>query len=357
MPTNRKPLTTLAQAAQAAPVDQAPEATAQDGRTFRIGRRHMLGLAAATLGVSALPARAQWPDRAIKLVVPFNAGAMGDNLARLIIDELQTRLGQPVIVENKGGAGGNIGAAAVARSAPDGHTFLVAATNVLVINQYLYKDMGFDPLKAFDPVTFLVDVPSVVFSTAKIPPTTFRELVAYAKANPGQLNYGSPGAGTTPHLAAELINRTHGLQMTHVPFKGAGPAITSLLAGQTHMYLGGAGLGAQHVKAGTLRALAVSGSARLKPYPEIPTFAQAGLGDANSSNWWGVVAPAGTPAAIRERFAAAVRGALAAEKVAAVLDRLGVIANATGPQAMAAAILDQAGHWQRFVSDAKLTLS
>jgi tripartite-type tricarboxylate transporter receptor subunit TctC len=281
---------------------------------------------------------------------------MGDNIARLITDELQARLGQGVIVENKGGAGGNIGASAVARSAPDGHTFMVAATNVIVINQFLYKDMGFNPLKAFDSVTFLVDVPSVVFSTAKIPPLTFKELVAYAKAHAGQLNYGSPGAGTTPHLAAELINRTHNLNMTHVPFKGAGPAITSLLAGQTHMYLGGAGLGAQHVQAGTLRALAVSGSARLKAYPEIPTFAEAGLGDANSSNWWGVVAPAGTPAAIRERFAAAVRGALAAEKVVPVLTRLGVIANPTSPQAMDAAVREQAVRWEAFIQKARLTL-
>jgi tripartite-type tricarboxylate transporter receptor subunit TctC len=179
-------------------------------------------------------------------------------------------------------------------------------------------------MKVFDPVTFLVDVPSVVFSTAKIPPTSFRELVAHAKANVGKLNYGSPGAGTTPHLAAELINRTHGLGMTHVPFKGAGPAIGSLLAGETHMYLGGAGLGAQHVKAGTLRALAVSGETRLKAYPEIPTFAEAGLGDANSSNWWGIVAPAGTPADIRERFAGAVDQAMKTPKVAAVLDRLDV---------------------------------
>lgn len=319
-------------------------------------RRQVLGLAAATLGAVALPARAQWPDRPVKLVVPFNAGAMGDNLARLITDELQTRLGQPVVVENRGGAGGNIGAGVVARSAADGHTFLVAATNVVVINQFLYKDMGFDPLKAFDPVTFLVDVPSVVFSTAKIPPTSFRELVAYAKANAGKLNYGSPGAGTTPHLAAELINRAHGLMMTHVPFKGAGPAIGSLLAGETHMYLGGAGLGSQHVKAGTLRALAVSGASRLKSHPEIPTFAEAGLGDANSSNWWGVVAPAGTPVAIRERFATAIQQAMDTPKVAAVLDRLGVAANAGGPQAMAAALTTEAAMWAQFVRDAKLTL-
>jgi tripartite-type tricarboxylate transporter receptor subunit TctC len=337
-------------------VTHSCEAADVGARPDAPNRRRLLGMAAATIGVVALPARAQWPDRPIKLVVPFNAGAMGDNLARLITDELQARLGQPVVVENRGGAGGNIGAGAVARSAADGLTFLVAATNVVVINQFLYKDMGFDPLKVFDPVTFLVDVPSVVFSTARIPPKSFRELVAHAKANVGKLNYGSPGAGTTPHLAAELINRTHGLGMTHIPFRGAGPAIASLLAGETHMYLGGAGLGAQHVKAGTLRALAVSGETRLTAYPEIPTFAEAGLGDANSSNWWGIVAPAGTPADIRERFAVAVDQSMKTPKVAAVLDRLGVTAQTTGPQAMGQALPAQARMWAQFVSEANLTL-
>ena len=228
------------------------------------------------------PAWAEWPERPIRIVVPYAAGAMGDVLIRLLSEELRSRLGQPVVVENRPGAGGNIGATAVAQAAPDGYTLLVGATNNFVINQSLYRQMAFDPLKAFEPITIMADVPSVIFISGDVPAKSFSEFVAYAKENPGKLNYGSPGTGTTPHLSAELINRARGLGMTHVSYSGAPPAITALLANQVQFYLGGAGLGAQHVRAGKLRALAVASSSRLVSMPDTPTFDEAGSGAVNA---------------------------------------------------------------------------
>jgi tripartite-type tricarboxylate transporter receptor subunit TctC len=214
---------------------------------------------------------------------------------------LRNELGQTVFVENRPGAGGNIGTQYVEQSAADGYTILLAATNNFTINQFLYKDLAFDPIKKFDAITVLVDVPSVIFIPATIPVNGFREFVNYAKANQGKINYGSPGSGTTPHISAESINKSFGLGMTHIPYKGASQAVAALLAGDIQFYLAGAGLGAPHVKSGKLRAIAVSSKSRLDIFPDIPTFNEAGLGGINASNWWGVAVPAGTPGPISFR--------------------------------------------------------
>ena len=225
-------------------------------------------LAACSLGACAQDA---WPAKPVRVVVPYVPGAMGDVVARLLSENLGKELAQAFVVENRPGAGGNIGTRAVEQSAPDGYTLLMAATNNLTINQYLYKDLGFDPLKRFEPVTVLVDVPSVLFVPASVPARDFREFVAYAKANPGKVNYGSPGSGTTPHLSAEAINRAFGLGMTHVPYKGASQVVAALLAGEVHFYLAGAGVATAHVKSGKLRALAIASSARHAAAPDVPT--------------------------------------------------------------------------------------
>ncbi|HWI38353.1 MAG TPA: tripartite tricarboxylate transporter substrate binding protein [Burkholderiales bacterium] len=297
-----------------------------------------------------LAAAAQWPERPVRIVVPYAPGAMGDVISRLLTDELRQALGQPVIVDNRTGAGGNIGTAAVANAEPDGYTILVGATNNFIINQFLYSGMGFDPLERLTPVTTLVDVPSVIFLSAPMP-ARFDEFVTYARAHKGKLNYGSPGAGTTPHLSAELISRTRDLGMTHIAFKGSSPGITALLANQVQFYMGGAGLGAQHVKAGRLHAVAVAAQRRLDVLPETPTFAEVGLSDIKASNWWGVAVPRGTPPQIVRRLHEAFSAALAAPAAKARFEALGVAVVGGTPEDAARRWRDEADYWGKAVKE------
>ncbi len=306
--------------------------------------------AALALAVS-VAASAQWPDRPVRVVVPYVSGSMGDTVSRLLAEELRPKLGQPVIVDNRPGAGGNIGTAAVAQAAPDGYTVVVGATNNFVINQFLYSGMSFDPLEALVPVTILVDVPSVIFLNGQVPARDFKTFVDYARANRGKVNYGSPGAGTTPHLSAELINKTRELGMTHVPYKGASQAVAALLANDVQFYMGGAGLGAQHVKSGKLHAIAVSNSQRLESFPEIPTFSEVGLGDIRASNYWAAAVPKGTPAEIVQRLHAAFGQALSASATQERLRQLGVAAVGTSPAETARRFREEAAYWQKAVKD------
>lgn len=263
----------------------------------------------AVLGLST-PGHAEWPERPVRVIVPYTVGSMGDVVARLVSNSLQLALGQPFFIDNRIGAGGNIGTREAEQAQPDGYTVLLAATNNFTINQFLYKDLDFDPVKQFEPVTTLVNVPSVIFINSEVPAKSFAEFVTYARANAGKLNYGSPGIGTTPHLSAEAINKMYGLGMTHVPYKGAAQVVTALLGNEVQFYLAGAGVGTAQVKEGHLRALAVSNPHRLDALPDTPTFAEVGIKGINASNWWGVVAPLGTPspvvARLREALCAAV---------------------------------------------------
>lgn len=301
------------------------------------------------------PAWADWPERPIRVVVPYAPGAMGDVLMRLLSQELRNELGQNVIVDNKPGASGNIGAAAVAQAAPDGYTLLVGATNNFVINQFLFKQMGFDPLKAFEPITVVVDVPPVAFVSAEVPAMTFAEFTRYAKANPGKVNYASPGIGTAPHLSTEMVNRAYGLGMTHVSYSGAGPALTALMGNQVQLYLVGAGLGVQHVKSGKLRALAVSSAARLEVLPDTPTFAEAGVTGVAAPNWWGAAAPAGTPKPILDRLNAAFRTALSAPAVRNQLVSLGVVGVANSRDQMARQLVQEADQFAKVIKELGIT--
>ena len=288
-----------------------------------------------------------WPARPVRVVVPYAPGAMGDVVIRRLSDGLRSELGQTIVVENRPGAGGNIGTRVVEQAAPDGYTVLIAATNNFTINQFLYKDLGFDPLKRFDAVTILVDVPSVLFVPAGLPAQTFREFVTWARANPGKANYGSPGSGTTTHLAGEAINKAFGLGMTHVPYKGAGAVITALLGGEVQFFLGGAGLGAAHVKAGKLRALAVATKTRLDALPETQTFAEAGLGAISASNWWGMAVPAGTPKPAIDRLRSAVCKTLAEPQARAAMVQMGNVPVCNTPAEMQRQVAEEAAIWQR----------
>jgi tripartite-type tricarboxylate transporter receptor subunit TctC len=311
--------------------------------------RALVLVASALAAVSAFgtTSRAEWPERPVRIVVPYTAGSMGDVVARLVGESLQTSLGQPFVIENKTGAGGNIGARQVEQSPPDGYTFVLGATNNFTINQFLFKDLGFDPLKRFEPVTVVVDVPSVIFINSSVPAKTFSEFVTYARDNKGKLNYGSPGIGTTPHLSAAEIDRRFDLGMTHVPYRGASQVVTALIAGEVQFYLAGAGVGVEHVKQGRLRALAVSNTSRLEALPDTPTFSEAGITGLNATNWWGLAAPAGTPSPVVARLRDAVCHALSEAKVKATLVRLGDVPVCNTPAEMARQLTEEAAHWQR----------
>lgn len=270
---------------------------------------------AVALGVllsvgAAGAAQADYPDRPVRLIAPFPAGGLADVLARAVGDELTRSLGQPVIVENRAGAGGNIGAEAVARSAPDGYTLLMTSAGILTANQFLYASMPFDPEKDFVTVSNVADMPMMVVVGPRVEAKTLKEFVALARANPGKLNFGSPGIGTTGHLGLAMFMHAAGIKLTHVPYRGAAPAITDLLAGQIDGVVDNPPTVLPHIQAGKLRPLAVAAKQRMVLLPDLPTAAEAGVANFEASSWFGVVAPAGTPPAIVERLHKDIAAAL-----------------------------------------------
>ena len=241
-------------------------------------------------------------DRAIRLIVPFPPGGSTDITARLLAEPMTRILGQTVIVENRGGAGGSIGMMEVAKAAPDGSIFGVATVSTHGVNPAVYKSLPYDPIKNFAPVTELVQAPGVLVVHPSLPVNTFAELLAYLKANPDKLSYASTGNGTISQMWAELFKTTTGTAMVHVPYKGAGPALTGILGGQVAVYFDQVASAMPHIHSGKLRALAVSWPTRLEPLPDVPTYAEVGFASNNDPSWFGLVAPAGTPAATIQRM-------------------------------------------------------
>ena len=269
------------------------------------------------LGVLFLPclgvaAQAQtYPDHPIRLIAPFPAGGLADVLARAVGDEMSRTLGQPVIVENRAGAGGNVGADAVAKAAPDGYTLLMTSAGILTANQFLYAKMPFDPEKDFVPVSNVADMPMMVVVNPNVPVKNLAELVALARANPGKLNFGSPGIGTTGHLGLAMLMHAAQIKLTHIPYKGAAPAITDLIGGQIDGVVDNPPTVLPHIETGKLRPLAVAAKQRMALLPDLPTAAEAGVANYEASSWFGVVAPAGTPPAIVDKLYKAIAAALA----------------------------------------------
>jgi tripartite-type tricarboxylate transporter receptor subunit TctC len=273
-------------------------------------RRFLLTVLAFGL---AAPAVAQtYPDHPIRLVAPFPAGGLADVLARAVGDEMAKTLGQPVIVENRAGAGGNTGADAVAKSSPDGYTLLMSSAGILTANPFLYAKMPFDAEAAFIPVSNVADMSMLVVVNPKVEAKTLGELVAFAKTNPGKLNFGSPGIGTTGHLGLAMLMHAANIMITHVPYRGAAPAVTDLIAGQIDGVVDNPPTVLPHINGGKLRPLAVAARNRMALLPDVPTAAEAGVANYEASSWFGIAAPAGTPSAIVDRLHAAVAAAVRA---------------------------------------------
>ena len=319
-------------------------------------RRFLPGfLAAAALALVPATGLAQkYPERPIRVIYPFQAGGTGEVVLRLIQSALEQRLGQRLVIEARAGAGGNIGAQAVAGAAPDGYTLLLGATNNFSVNQHLFAGIGFDPARAFVPITMLVDVPSVFYSNAAGPDKSLQELIARARQNPGKINFASPGIGTTPHLNVELLAQTADVRLVHVPYKGLVDAMTSVLNNDTQLYLAGLGPGQGHLKAGKLRALAVGSARRLPTLPDVSTLAEAGFKDMLASNWFALAAPAGTDPAIVARIAEDVRATLAAPEVIKRLTEMGLLPGGDAPAELARRIADESRLWERVIRTAKI---
>ncbi len=310
-----------------------------------------LTAAAALAAAFALPhaAAQDYPSKPIRMVVPFAPGGSTDLLARILADELREDLGQPVLVENKPGAGGNIGGDLVAKSPADGYTLLMAAAGPTVINPSLYGKMTFDPAKDLAPVSLLVRDHNLMAVNPSVPAKTVREFIAYAKANPKAVAFGSPGNGTPAHLGGELFNQMAGTTMLHVPYKGSGPAVSDLIAGQINVMIDNMPALLPQVKAGRLRALAVASESRASGAPDIPTVSESGLPGFAVTAWKGLMVPAGTPPAIVKRLNGALVKALAKPEVHKRLVELGAEPVASTPEAFGELIARETKSWGALV--------
>ncbi|MFL5029420.1 MAG: Bug family tripartite tricarboxylate transporter substrate binding protein [Xanthobacteraceae bacterium] len=312
-----------------------------------------LTLVALGLGLAAAGSAAAqpYPNRPIKLIVPFPAGGPPDVIARIVADAMSTRLGQSVVVDNRPGAGATIGTRSVANAEPDGHTLLFASTTSLSIGPALFKNLDYDPVKSFTPVAGISTGPIVVVLHPGVPAKTVQELVAYAKANPGKLNYGA-GVASPPHIAWGLFTAVTGTDILFVPYRGMAPAMNDLISGQIQMMIDGTGPLLPHIQAGTFRALAVTGKTRSPDFPHLPTMIESGYPDYVLTFWTGIVAPAGTPQPIVARLNSAINDGLASIALKDGLAKFNVEANIASPQEFAAMLAQEAEKWAGIVKAA-----
>jgi len=309
-------------------------------------RRGAIAAAALALAAPYVARAAEFPTRPVRLVVPFPPGGPTDTIARLVAPRVERGWGQPVVVENRGGAGGNIGTAAVARAAPDGHTLLLVASSH-AINPSIFRALPYDPLRDFVPVALLASSPFVLVVHPSVPANSLAELIALARARPGRLNYASASNGSGNHLAMEMLKAAAGVDLVHVPYAGAAPATTDLLAGQVPVMFNNMVSAVPHIPAGRLRALAVSGQRRAAALSEVPTVAESGFPGFDATTWYGVLAPARTPpsivAELNARFVTALDGAQQRERLAA----LGLDPTPMAPDAFGRFIESEMAEWGR----------
>ncbi len=318
-------------------------------------KRLLTLLAAALFAACTIPANAQdapWPSKPVKLIVPGGTGGVVDIRARWLAERLAPALGQAVVVENRAGAGGNIGMESAARSAPDGYTLVMIHQGIMTITPHLYAKLPFDPLADFVPITRVGMGPLLLVVNPALPVKSAQELVALAKSQPGRLSYGSPGIGTPPHLAGELFRRVAGIDVIHVPFKGGGQAVSDLIGGHVNFSIEGLTVTQPQVKNGRLRALAVTGPRRVASLPDVPTLAEAGLPGYEFQGWVGLAAPSGTPRAIVDRVHKEVAAILNAAEGRAWLAEAGAEPGTDAPDVFAAAIRAEHAKWGPIIRDA-----
>ena len=322
----------------------------------RLTRRAFLAIAAAAAAFAPHRAFAAFPERPVTIIVPYAAGGAGDMITRLISTAMEKALGQPIVIDARGGGGGMIGAKAVASAAPDGHTLMMGATNNFVINQFMFPKTSFDPLTEFVPITRVAVVPSVMYMNPSVPVKTLGEFVAYAKENPGKLSYSSPSVGTTPHLAVERLKQLTGIELVHVPYRGAPPAMQALVTNDVQLYLAGWGVGRAFVQSGKAKALAVAAEKRLPNVPDVPTASESGVPGYVAENWWGLAAPKGTPQDAIDAIHAAVKAALQDPTVAKRLAELGFLPGGETPAQFAKNAKAEAEIWRETVAKGKLAV-
>jgi tripartite-type tricarboxylate transporter receptor subunit TctC len=311
---------------------------------------------AAFCGIAAPLVQAQkFPERPIRFIVPFPPGGGNDILARVIAPKMTEFLGQPVIVDNRAGAGGNIGADIAAKSAPDGYT-IVIASNQVTMNPALYAKLPFDIEKDFEPIALAASVPMVLVVHPSVAAGNVSELIALAKANPGKLNYSTPGTGTPQHIAFEVFNHSAGISITHVPYKGTGPAIADLIGGQVQTAFGTMASLEQQVKAGKLRALAVATPKRSQVMRDVPTVAESGLPGYDVSLWYSILAPAGTPKEIVARISADIAKTLALPEVRDKLTAQGFDVSYLNPEQMSELMRRDTARWGKSLREIGLKL-
>jgi tripartite-type tricarboxylate transporter receptor subunit TctC len=312
-------------------------------------------LLAAVLGAAPALGQTGFPNKVVKIVVPFPAGGSADVLARIVGEKLSTKWGQPVVVENRVGAGGNIGAEAVFRADPDGHTILSSPPGPLAINLNLYKQLSFDPTK-FVPVTVLAIVPNVITAKMDLPANSAKELIAYAKANPGKVIYASQGNGSTSHLSAQMFATMAGIELTHVPYKGEGPALVDIVAGRVDLFVGNIAAALRFQQAGKVKFLGVANARRSPVAPDTPSAPEIGMPEFIASAWFAFAMPPGTPNAIVQQVNAATVEALKLPDVRQRYLEQGAEPVGNSTAEMAAFVKDEMARWQKVIQTANVTL-
>jgi len=321
--------------------------------------RQCLGLMAAALTVvcaGVVHAQSEYPNRPIRLLVPFPPGGTSDVVGRIFAEGLSKTIGQPVVVENRGGAGGTIGARALADAAPDGYTLMVGTSSTHGTNSAVYKNLAYDAVRDFTPITQIISVPGVIVVNKDFPARDYAAFFAMVQGAPGKYSYASSGNGGATHMAMEYYKSLSGLDMMHVPYRGTGPALNDVLAGQVPILWDTAASSMPHIQAGSLRAIVVASKTRLAQLPQVPTFAEIGLPDYDAEMWNGLLAPAGLPAPILAKISDASRRALADPQVQARYASLGARVVADSPESFAAMIRADVAKWKKVAEFARISL-
>lgn len=324
---------------------------------MKLGRfPSMAGAVLLCAGMLGAAAEAAYPERPVRIVVPFAAGATLDLMTRAVAEQLSIELGQQVIVDNKAGASGIIGADATAKAAADGYTVMMAPFSVLAVNASLHKELPYDSLRDYAPVGTAAVAPHVLIASSKAPFQSVREMLAQARARPGSIPYASAGAGSSAHLATEVMAHSAGVRLAHVPYRGTAPAYADLLPGRVLLMVDGIGAALPRIQAGQVRALGVTSAQRVEVLPEVPTLAEAGIPNYEVTPWYGMVAPRGTPEPVVRRLNQALNKALQSEALRKRFAEMGLQPQAGTPEDFGRLLASETRRWGRVVREAGITL-